>query len=257
MTFASTRVWLNQGAASTEHVKAGVRANRSAEAATRATGLAYNRNPFVEDPHPSPPHRPTTPERNYTQSGYNTLRDGRQPSDHCSATTQPNPDTNPQLTETQHQSSSHRSRHGLNLGLPKSMADKIERMVGNSWARKVACGQQEFLQLGRRRRNPSVQSPERHIGHDSVFGSELVHFSPSTNQPCGFRDHRCGPRRTQVTKGATLATADGPLAVRQQHDLAEHSAFTQHVVRAARLFERQPLRDQGLDLALFEQVQEC
>ena len=47
-----------------------------------------------------------------------------------------------------------------------------------------------------------------------------------------------------------------PLAVRQQHDLAEHSAFAQHLVRAARLFERQPLRDQGLDLALFEQVQQ-
>ena len=47
-----------------------------------------------------------------------------------------------------------------------------------------------------------------------------------------------------------------PLAVRQQHDLAEHSAFAQHFVRAARLFERQPLRDQGLGLAFFEQVQQ-
>jgi len=47
-----------------------------------------------------------------------------------------------------------------------------------------------------------------------------------------------------------------PLAVRQQHDLAEHSALAQHLVRAARLFERQPLRDQGLDLALFQQVQQ-
>jgi hypothetical protein len=46
------------------------------------------------------------------------------------------------------------------------------------------------------------------------------------------------------------------LAVRQQHDLAEHSAFAQHLVRAARLLERQSLRDQGLDLALFEQVQQ-
>src|SRR5262245_13572166 len=40
-----------------------------------------------------------------------------------------------------------------------------------------------------------------------------------------------------------------PLAVWQQHDLAEHSTFAQHLVRAARLFERQPLRDPGLDLA--------
>ena len=55
MTFASTRVWLNQGAASTEHFKAGVRANRSTKAASRATCLPYNRNPFVEDPHPSSP----------------------------------------------------------------------------------------------------------------------------------------------------------------------------------------------------------
>ena len=46
------------------------------------------------------------------------------------------------------------------------------------------------------------------------------------------------------------------LAVRQQHDLTENSAFAQHLVRAARLFERQPLRDQGLDLALFQQVQQ-
>jgi hypothetical protein len=52
-----------------------------------------------------------------------------------------------------------------------------------------------------------------------------------------------------------VAGSHVPLAVRQQHDLAEHSAFAQHLVRAARLFERQTLRDQGLDLALFQQVQ--
>jgi hypothetical protein len=46
------------------------------------------------------------------------------------------------------------------------------------------------------------------------------------------------------------------LYVRQQHDLAKHSAFAQRLVRAARLFERQPLCDQGLDLALFEQIQQ-
>src|SRR5262245_40244180 len=33
------------------------------------------------------------------------------------------------------------------------------------------------------------------------------------------------------------------LAVRQQRDLAEHSPFAQHLVRTARLFEWQPLRD--------------
>ena len=46
------------------------------------------------------------------------------------------------------------------------------------------------------------------------------------------------------------------LAVRQQHDLAEYSTFAQHLVRAPRRFERQSLRDQGLDLALFEQLQQ-
>ena len=78
MTFASARVCLNQGTASTEHFKAGVRANRTTHAASRAMCLSYNRYPFVEDPHPSPP---TTRKlgRNFTQSGYNTLRDGRQP----------------------------------------------------------------------------------------------------------------------------------------------------------------------------------
>ena len=47
-----------------------------------------------------------------------------------------------------------------------------------------------------------------------------------------------------------------PLAVRHQHDFAEHAAFAQHLVRAARLFERQPLCDQRLDLALLEQIQQ-
>jgi hypothetical protein len=45
-------------------------------------------------------------------------------------------------------------------------------------------------------------------------------------------------------------------AVRQQHDLAEHSAFAEHIVRAAGLLERQPLRDQRLDLPLYEQAKE-
>jgi len=49
---------------------------------------------------------------------------------------------------------------------------------------------------------------------------------------------------------------DGGLTVRQQHDLADNSPFTQHLMRAARLLERQPSRDQGLDLALFEQIQQ-
>ena len=53
--FAGTCVWLNQGAASAEHVKAGMRANRSAKAASRATGLPHNRNPLVKNLHPSSP----------------------------------------------------------------------------------------------------------------------------------------------------------------------------------------------------------
>ena len=52
------------------------------------------------------------------------------------------------------------------------------------------------------------------------------------------------------------AAIGSPLAVWQKYDLAEHSAFAQHLVRVTRLFERQPLRDQGLDLAFFEQVQQ-
>lgn len=47
-----------------------------------------------------------------------------------------------------------------------------------------------------------------------------------------------------------------PLAIRQQHDLAEYPTFAPRLVRAAGLFERQPLRDKGPDLALFQQVQQ-
>jgi hypothetical protein len=78
VTFARTCVWLNQGAASAEHFKAGVRANRSTKAASRAMCLPYNRNPLVEDPHPSSPTARKLG-RHCIQSGYNTLRDGRQP----------------------------------------------------------------------------------------------------------------------------------------------------------------------------------
>jgi hypothetical protein len=60
------------------------------------------------------------------------------------------------------------------------------------------------------------------------------------------------PRGQVEAAGDAAIGSPVPLAVRQQHDLAEHSAFAQHLVRAARLFEGQPLRDQGLDLALFE-----
>jgi hypothetical protein len=56
--------------------------------------------------------------------------------------------------------------------------------------------------------------------------------------------------------GGAVIGSPVPLAARQQHDLAEHAAFAQHLVRVARLFEGQPLRDQGLDRALFEQVQQ-
>ena len=50
----------------------------------------------------------------------------------------------------------------------------------------------------------------------------------------------------------TLSGSQISLVVWQQYDLAEHSAFAQHLVCAARVFERQPSRDQGLDFALFE-----
>ena len=68
VTFARTCVWLNQGAASAEHFKAGVRTNRSTKAASRATCLPYNRNPFVKAPHPSSPTARKLG-RNSTQSG--------------------------------------------------------------------------------------------------------------------------------------------------------------------------------------------
>ena len=67
--FARTCVWLNQGAASAEHLKAGVRTNRSTKAASRVMCLPYNRNPFVEDPHPSFPAARKLG-RNCTQTGY-------------------------------------------------------------------------------------------------------------------------------------------------------------------------------------------
>ena len=74
------------------------------------------------------------------------------------------------------------------------------------------------------------------------------------------------PKRRRVQSGVSQ-TARGkletrrpgrhaPLAVRHQHDFAEHAAFAQHLVRAARLLEWQPLCDQWLDLALFEQIQQ-
>lgn len=55
--------------------------------------------------------------------------------------------------------------------------------------------------------------------------------------------------------GNGVIVSDGLLAVGQQHDLPEDPALAQHLVRVARLFERQPLRDQRLDLSLFEKVQ--
>jgi hypothetical protein len=41
-----------------------------------------------------------------------------------------------------------------------------------------------------------------------------------------------------------------------RHDLSEDSAVAEHLVCAARLFERQPLCDQGLNTALFQQLQQ-
>jgi hypothetical protein len=47
------------------------------------------------------------------------------------------------------------------------------------------------------------------------------------------------PRRRRVQFGAftNLDAVHVPLAVRHQHDFAEHAAFAQHLVRATRLFE--------------------
>src|SRR5262249_6547365 len=76
----------------------------------------------------------------------------------------------------------------------------------------------------------------------------LAFTSSASTNTAEFWDGESG--REAVTESQV------PLAVRQQHDLAEHSAFPQHLVRSARLFERQPLRNQRLDLALFEQVEQ-
>ena len=46
------------------------------------------------------------------------------------------------------------------------------------------------------------------------------------------------------------------LAVRQQHNLAQHSTLSQHLMRASRFFERQSLCDQRFDLALLEKVEQ-
>jgi len=54
----------------------------------------------------------------------------------------------------------------------------------------------------------------------------------------------------------TAETGSCSLAVRQQHYFPEHSALSQHLVRSARLLDRNPLRDQTLDLAFLKQVQQ-
>ena len=47
---------------------------------------------------------------------------------------------------------------------------------------------------------------------------------------------------------------DWALAIWQKHYLAEHSTLAQHFVRVARLFERQPLRDEKIDLTSDQQL---
>jgi hypothetical protein len=82
---------------------------------------------------------------------------------------------------------------------------------------------------------------------------------------CTCGSIRNGGRGFCLTMGAHQRFGQWPgrqpdylaLSVRHQHNLAEHPAPCQHLVRASRFIERQPLRDQGFDLALFEQVQEC
>jgi hypothetical protein len=72
----------------------------------------------------------------------------------------------------------------------------------------------------------------------------------SVSQARGCADWDAEPARDAVT-GSHLQ-----LSVRLQHDFAEHPAFAQHLVRAADLLEQQPLGNEGLDFALFEQVQQ-
>jgi hypothetical protein len=84
--FANTRVRLNQGAASTEHVKAGVRANRSTKAASRATSLPHNRSPSVRNLHPLSPSARQLGRRSL-QGRYTTLCVGKQSETTISETT--------------------------------------------------------------------------------------------------------------------------------------------------------------------------
>src|SRR5689334_22393302 len=58
-------------------------------------------------------------------------------------------------------------------------------------------------------------------------------------------DRRCNRRSTRTRS-----------PVGQQHDLSEHAAFTQHFVCAARLLERKPLRDEWLDLAISQKIEQ-
>jgi hypothetical protein len=99
------------------------------------------------------------------------------------------------------------------------------------------------------------------LGHQRTFALQRpMSALPPKADMCSALTHVCfGPKRTHAPQQIALKkkTANcGGLTVWQQRNLAQHSAFAQHLVRAARLFERQPLRDQGLDLALFEQVQQ-
>ena len=105
-----------------------------------------------------------------------------------------------------------------------------------------------FATAGRRRitlrlERSFIASPTFRAGH-----------APNPRFPTGHYVERGSS--SFVNRADAVAGRHLPLAVRQQHDLAEHSAFAEHLVRAARLFERQPLRDQRLDLALFQQVQQ-
>src|SRR5512132_1189494 len=52
------------------------------------------------------------------------------------------------------------------------------------------------------------------------------------------------------------ATVSQPLPVAPQHDLARHAALRERFLRLPRLREREALRDDGIDLALHEQLEQ-
>ena len=93
----------------------------------------------------------------------------------------------------------------------------------------------------------SVKKPMKRLSGDQKGKCALsVPGRRCDSSASSARSHRVVlPSEAGVDEEAELARdavagSHVPLAVRQQHDLAQHSAFAQHLVRAARPFERQP-----------------